>query len=200
MSMWGHGGLYGDWCDYLQRWATALRALDERPPALAREDFDSDTWVRLMVRIQDAVNVRLSRWSDGLLRHLGEARDEFSWGRALSQARDGLRTILALCDLDELPSEVRDSLSAQIKGVITSSQQQLEDDAQRDLRGSNARDAEMRLRQLRRNPLTAALIAQPATFASAFGQTTAQAFGPLPGAPEGSGRKRQILIDPVGDR
>ena len=120
MSLWGHGGSYSDWADFLDRWAVADRPLPDRPPALAVDDFDGPTWTRLMLRIQDAVNTRLGRWSDSLVRQLNEAADEFSWGRALTNARVGLRTLLELSSMPELTPDIRDHLRKQIEGVITS--------------------------------------------------------------------------------
>lgn len=189
--MWGYGGAYSDWADFLERWAVAEQMLTDRPPALDPDDFDGPTWTRLMLRIQDAVNTKLGRWSDALVRQLGEATDEFSWGRALAQSRVGLRTILGLASMPELPTEVRDRLRAQFDGTIRATQTTLEDSAQRDLRGPRARDAEMRLRQLRQNPLTGAL--------SPVRVEPGQTYPALAPAP-GSGRRRTIIIDSDGDR
>jgi hypothetical protein len=192
MSMWGDGGHYGAWADYLERWTESGQRPSERPPALDRGDFDSATWARLMLRIQDALNTKLQRWSDALVRHMGEARDEFTWGRALSQAREGLRSIIGLGLLPELPEEIRDQLRKQIEGTISSTQQTLEDDAQRDLRGPYANDAEIRLRQLHANPLNTAI-----STANTIGSAT-EPLIPPPGLP-GGGRRRQIIIDRTGN-
>jgi hypothetical protein len=95
--------------------------------------------------------------------------------------------------LSELPQEIRDQLRKQIEGVISSTQQTLEDAAQRDLRGPYARDAEVRLRQLHANPLSGAI-----STANTIGVVT-EAAPPQPGLP-GGGRRRQILIDRTGNR
>jgi hypothetical protein len=190
--MWGYGGAYSDWGDFLERWAVADRPLTDRPPALDPEDFDGPTWTRLMTRIQDAVNTRLGRWGDALGRQLNEATDEFSWGRALTQARVGLRTLLGLASMTELPKEVRERLAAQLEGSIKATQKTLEDAAQRDLRGPQARDAEMRLRQLRQNPLTGAL--------SADRVASDHPSFPAAAPPTASSGRRAIIIDRQGDQ
>jgi hypothetical protein len=191
--MWGYGGAYSDWGDFLERWAFANQPLADRPPALDPEDFDGPTWTRLMTRIQDAVNTRLGRWSDSLVRQLNEATDEFSWGRALTHARVGLRTLLGLASMPELPKEVRDRLGAQLEGAITATQKTLEDAAHRDLRGPQARDAEMRLRQLRQNPLSGA-------FNPGLAESVPPNFPVSTPPASGGGRRRAIIIDREGDQ
>jgi hypothetical protein len=159
-----------------------------------------------MMRIQQAINDRLERWSKMLSRHLADATDEFSWGRALSQSRDALRAILEFCSLPELPAEVRDALTHQVHGIVRSNQQTLEADASRELGGPGGRNAEMQLRQLRQNPLTA-VIAEPLPDRSAGERSWSfgSSIHPQPtqggiSATSASGpRRRQILIDSVGD-
>lgn len=193
MSMWGYGGAYSDWGDFLERWAVADQPLAERPPALHSEDFDGPTWTRLTTRIQDALNMKLGRWGEALRRQLNEATDEFSWGRALTQARVGLRTLLGLASMTELPIEVRERLRTQLEGSIRATQKTLEDAAQRDLRGPQARDAEMRLRQLRQNPLTAALVP--------IHTDLVHPSRPAADATRSSGgRRRAIIIDQDSDQ
>jgi len=198
--MWGHGGLYSDWANYLEQWGADSRPLPARPPALDERDFDPDTWTRLIMRVQEALNERLERWSKALVRHLAEAVDEFSWGRALAQSREGLRAVLEMCNSPGLPPGVVEALTNQVHGVIRTNQETLEADAARDLSGRTSRDAEMRLRQLRRNPLTAVLteFSPPGAVAEAPVSTT---WGqPVPAEPTGGGppgSRRRIIIDRV---
>lgn len=189
MQLWGDGGLYAAWCDYLDRWSTATRALDQHPPPLRPEDFESSTWERLLTRIQDAVSSRLDRWSATLVRSTSAAADAFTFGRALIQAREGLRLILALTELEELPELLANELRKQIAQVITSAQQQLLDQAQRaerlDVGGSSG--AGLQLGQIRSNPLTAVLTER--TLGADASPSPAQA--PTPGGRRG----RTIIFD-----
>lgn len=147
---------YQEWAEYLERWsaggpvdASALGPLDET--AYAR-----DTWLRLSDRFTGALAARLELWQAALGRSTAAAGDEFSFGRALQQARTGLRVIRALATDARLPEELRTRLTALVDGQLTSMQEHLEKDVER-LRGTGDanRRAEARLRTLRQNPLTA---------------------------------------------
>ena len=151
--MWGHGGAYADWSKFLEVWSLTDSGVEAIPPVLEQADFPPDTWVRLLTRVQDAVQERLNRWNSQLTEALVAASDEFTIGRALTQSRAGLRAIRELCLQPGLPQDLRTRLIEQIDQQVRSLQTSLEQQA-RDLRMSGDPTAsEMLLRALRDNSL-----------------------------------------------
>lgn len=162
-GLWGDGGPFQAWVGFLRRWA-ALEPVDPATlPALPEEQWDSDTWARLGEHIGAALGARLTAWADHLVRALNGARDEFSYGRELAQARTGLHTIRALAAHPGLPESLRTALTELVDQQITQVQGQLErsleDEARR---GADPRLVERRRRTLRDNALTATLTVRPA--------------------------------------
>jgi hypothetical protein len=147
--MWGQGGAYADWSHFLEDWSRAKLGVDAIPNVLEQADFAPDTWVRLLTRVQDAVQERLNRWNSQLSAALAAAPDEFATGRALTQSRVGLRAIRELCLQPGLPEDLRARLVGQIDQQVRSLQTTLEQQA-RDLRQSgDSKASEMLLRALR---------------------------------------------------
>jgi hypothetical protein len=151
-----HGG-YDEWAEYLAGWGdggepdgSALRPLDPKV-------FASDTWRRITDRFTDALARRLEGWHQAFAKAAANAmRDEFEYGRALQQGRDGLIPVLKLAGDARLPEELRTGLTNMVESKITDMQRQLERDIERQRdRGDSARVVESRLRTLRDNPLTA---------------------------------------------
>ena len=164
--MWLRGGLYDEWARFLERWAegddAGMGTLPDIDPAL----LQADTLDRLVRRIVDALSQRLQAWADALVRDLSSAGDEFSAGRALTQARAGLRNIRLLARHPGLPEPLRDRLLELVDGQVRSMQESLEDQLTRSA-GVNDRPAvEARRRALRENALIAVL-AEPAAPAGA---------------------------------
>lgn len=157
LTMWGHGGMYGDWARFLESWGRGECGADAAPAALAQKEFDQETWLRLNDRIVCAVDERLSRWAKALSAALRDAQDEFMLGRALAQSRAGLQAIRALFLGAGLPADLRSRILDQIDLQVRSAQAGLE----REVAGLRARGdhrgAETWLRVARENPLTEVL-------------------------------------------
>ncbi|MHB9859415.1 hypothetical protein [Streptomyces sp. YIM S03343] len=161
-GLWGDGGAYQTWVGFLRAWAAFEPVDPEALPRLEQEQFEADTWVRLSTHVIAAFTARLARWSEGLVRALNEARDEFSFGRELAQARTGLRSVRALAAHPGLPESLRTELGKLIDEQIPRIQAQLEQSLEHEARrGANARFVEQRRRTLRDNALTAVLTTPP---------------------------------------
>lgn len=161
-GLWGDGGAYGAWVEFLRRWAAAEPVDPAGLPALDQERFAGETWVRLSTHLTGALSTRLQDWADRLSRALAAAADEFSAGRELTQARVGLQRIRAVAGHPGLPPGVREQLSNMVDGQIENVQVQLEqslDDLARG--GLDPRRVEERRRTLRENPLTQVLTGPP---------------------------------------
>jgi hypothetical protein len=151
------GGSYQAWADYLEGWA-AGRTDGRPPPALAGEDLPADIWQRLLVRIRDAVNLRLQNWADAMVAAVSAAPDEFSAGRALAQARAGLREIRALVAHPSLPDDFSTRLLKSVDDEARSLQSAIETELDRAVAGGeDPRWVEARRRTVRDNRLTAVL-------------------------------------------
>ena len=159
--MWGHGGRYADWAEFLEGWARGGIGMERVPGELVQEDFDSATWQRLLARVQNAVEARTTSWSSALSAALGAASDEFSMGRALTQSRSGLCALRDLASVPGLPGDLRQQLGSQIDGQIRSLQQNLEDQASHLRAAGQFALAETYLRAIRDNKLTDTLVKAP---------------------------------------
>ena len=157
-SLWGSDDAYAAWVGFLDQWAEGADPDPSGLPRLAVDDMLPATWDRLLSRITDAVGTRMQRWADALTAALSAAGDEFSAGRALAQARPGLRRARALVAHPGLPEEVRDALT----GLVDDLARRLQTDLERDLDAAGDRvdpaQLEARRRTLRDNPLTAVLV------------------------------------------
>ncbi|MFD5316850.1 hypothetical protein [Streptomyces sp. NPDC127098] len=157
-ELWGRGGGYQAWADHLEQWARGARPDPDRLPALARDDFTAGTWARLANRLTEAISTSLQTWADGLTAAMSAETDEFAVGRALAQAREGLRGVRALAAHPGLPAELRERLLRLVDGQVARLQEELERDlARRPETATEPRWVEARLRTLRDNPLTAVL-------------------------------------------
>jgi hypothetical protein len=161
-GLWGDGGAYQAWVDFLGRWA-AFEPVDPTTlPKLAEEHWDSATWVRLANHLTGALDTRLVAWADALVRALGQARDDFSYGRELAQARVGLQSVRALAAHPGLPESLRERLTRLVDDQVPQIQAQLEQHLDEQLsRGVDRRLLERRRRALRDNALTAVLDQPP---------------------------------------
>jgi hypothetical protein len=161
-GLWGDGGAYQVWVDFLRRWA-AFEPVDPAAlPALSEEHWHSDTWVRLANHLTGALDTRLVAWAEALVRALGQARDDFSYGRELAQARVGLQSVRALTAHPGLPDSLRERLTRLVDDQIRQVQAQLEQNLDEELsRGADRRLLERRRRALRDNALTAVLDQPP---------------------------------------
>ncbi|MEY9993897.1 hypothetical protein ABIE67_005929 [Streptomyces sp. V4I8] len=161
-GLWGDGGGYQAWVDFLRRWA-AFEPVDPAAlPTLTQEHYDADTWVRLTNHLTGALDTRLVAWAEALVRALGQARDDFSYGRELAQARVGLRSVRALAGHPGLPESLRTRLTELIDRQIPQLQAQLEQNLDDELRrGADVRLVERRRRALRDNALTVVLDQSP---------------------------------------
>jgi hypothetical protein len=156
--MWLHGGVYDEWAQFLGRWATGdERGMASLPP-VHPQDLPADTIDRLVRRIVDALSTRLQSWADTVAPELSRAQDDFSAGRALAQARNGLRSIRRLAQHPSLPEPLHIRLLELVDGQVVSFQDSLEDAVTRAATSVNDRaEVEARRRALRENPLTAVL-------------------------------------------
>ncbi|MEV5661013.1 hypothetical protein [Streptomyces flaveolus] len=161
-GLWGDGGAYQTWAQFLRRWAARQPVDPAALPALTDEQYDAATWVRLGAHLTSAFNTRLGSWADALVRALDQARDEFSYGRELTQARAGLREVRALAAHPGLPESLRTELLRLVDQQIPHVQEQLEHQlAEEERRGADRRLLERRRRTLRDNALTGVLAAPP---------------------------------------
>lgn len=150
-------GTYDEWAAFLDLWSRGEPADLSALAPLHAEDFQGETWSRLTNRIIDAVNRRFEAWQAALVRATGAAAaDEFEYGRALQQSRDGLRPIRDLAGNELFPADLRENLTKIVDNKLRDIQQQLEDSTERMRdRGDSIRMAERRLHTLRSNALTA---------------------------------------------
>ncbi|MEV7645443.1 hypothetical protein AB0O32_36620 [Streptomyces rubiginosohelvolus] len=168
-GLWAGGGSYQAWVDHLETWAdgaTTTGGSVSALPDLPVERLPADAWQRLYVRIGNAVSRRFQSWADGLVTAVAAAPDEFSAGRALTQARAGLREIRATVSHPGLPEEVRQKLLASVDAQIRRLQGEI--DAQTDAAAPDSSAspwAEARRRTVRDNRLTRVLDEDPAAVA-----------------------------------
>lgn len=156
--MWGGGGAYDRWAAFLDEWSTGAPLDPSTLPALGADDLPGDAWARLSNRVTGAIDARLTGWATALNRAMGEARDEFEIGRALGQARTGLRSVRGLAGSGALPPELTGRLLSYVDDQIRAAQQSLEKAVDRmRVDGADPRAVERRLRAVRDNPLTAVL-------------------------------------------
>jgi len=157
--------------EFLRRWS-AEEAVDPFAlPALVQEHFPGETWERLVLHLGQALDTRLRAWADRLVRAMEATQDEFSAGRTLTQAREGLRPVRALAGHPGLPESLRTRFTDLVDNQIRDLNDQLEHSLDRHATGgSDPRWIEARRRTLRDNALTALL-------------TTPPSHPPIPGAP-----------------
>jgi hypothetical protein len=160
--MWGGGGAYNAWVAFLDRWAAGELVDPAGLPALHDGLFSGDGMARVTNRLTDAVSDRMRLWADRLTRAIGDARDEFSIARALTQARDGLRAVRVLTCHPGLPADLSTGLIDLVDRQVRAMQTSLEEQVERLRQGGAPRhQVEARLRTMRDNALTAVL-AEPA--------------------------------------
>lgn len=156
--MWSSGGAYNAWADYLELWAAGESPDDSQLPKLEPGDFTVDTWQRFGDRLVEAVSRRLHTWSAALSHAVGATSDEFSVGRALSQSREGLRSVRRLAAHPSLEPELRGKIARLVDDQIRDAQRLLEEQVNR----ISHDGADLRRRTIRDNPLTAVL-SEPVT-------------------------------------
>ncbi|MER5206601.1 hypothetical protein [Streptomyces sp. NPDC002825] len=157
-GFWGHGGPYGEWAEFLRRWAAGESVDPARLPPISAEAYDGDTIARLTAHLVQALGTRLQAWADALTRAMNAVTDEFEAGRELAQARNGLRPIRALAGHPRLPEQLRGRLTEVVDQQIVQVQEQLErllEEAAGEDPGADW--VEERRRTLRDNRLTAVL-------------------------------------------
>ena len=176
-------GAYDEWAAYLEQWSRGGVQDDSALGPLDPGDFAGDTWARLMNRLTQALGARLESWQQALVRSTNAAmRDEFEYGRALQQGRDGLYPIRALATDPRLPADVREQLVGLVDRTLEQMQQRLEEATEQQRgRGDSARLVEGRLRTLRDNALTAVTVQAKSGLGAGFAPP-----------PEGLPRKRVI--------
>jgi hypothetical protein len=188
MSMWGGGGAYNMWVAFLDRWAAGEPADPTTLPPLIVEAFSGDGWERVVNRLSDAVSRRMQAWADSLSRAIGAARDEFGVARALTQAREGLRSVRAFTTHPGLPKDISGALLDMVDRQVRSMQESLEEQVERQRRdGAPTTRVEARLRTIRDNALTAVTAEQAPPIA---GPATV-AWAGDPAAPS----RRRIIVD-----
>ena len=156
--MWGDGGDFGTWAQTLERWQAGEHTDLASLPKLDEQYFSPATWARLTDRIVTAINRRLHTWGKVTSREIGRSTSEFAVGSALTQARVGLRVVLALADHPSLPADLRQQLTGLVVGQV----QSVQDDLERSLDDQSSRGVprdqlEARRRTVRSSPLTAVL-------------------------------------------
>ncbi|MFJ4767842.1 hypothetical protein ACIP88_01830 [Streptomyces uncialis] len=161
-GFWGDGGPYASWVQALHTWARHDPADLAALPRLERDQFDADTWERLTRHVLDALDARLTEWARRFALAFGEAADEFSAGRELTQARVGLRSVRTLVDHPGLPEDLRTRLGVLMDQHIRSLQTQMEHAVSQLARsGTDPHWVDQRLRTLRDNAFTSVLDAPP---------------------------------------
>jgi hypothetical protein len=202
--MWLTGGTYHAWAVFLDRWTVGDAAGIDDLPRVDPSELNAETLVRLTDRIFSALATRLQTWADRMTRAMAAESDEFSVGRALTQARQGLQAIRALAAHPALPDDLRGQLSDLIDRQIEAAQDSLETDCGRlASSGVPARIVEARRRTIRDNRLTAVL-ADPSS-----ATTAGNSAGSPTGSPTGSTavggadwlgdptapRRRRVILD-----
>ncbi|WP_329570760.1 hypothetical protein [Streptomyces sp. NBC_01361] len=186
-TFWGHGGPYETWVDFLRRWSAEEPADPAAVPALTRQDYETETWERLVEHFAAALDKRLQAWADRLVRAMAAADDEFTAGRELAQARAGLHTVRALAGHPGLPADLREQFTGLVDREIGELQAQLEQHLDRMAQnGADPRWTEQRRRTLRDNGLTA-------VSAQAAAPDTESAQDPWAGSPPDRPRRRIVL-------
>ncbi|QGV77446.1 hypothetical protein [Streptomyces ficellus] len=163
-GLWGHGGAYQEWVEFLRRWA-AFEPVDPGAlPAVDEGTYDGDTMARLTAHAGRALGTRLQAWADTLVRAMEAATDEFSAGRELTQARTGLQSIRAVARHPGLPERLREQLGELVDRQVPDLQAQLERSLEEAARaeGPDTHWVEQRRRTLRDNALTRVLAQEPA--------------------------------------
>ncbi|MFE6163688.1 hypothetical protein ACFQ7F_32775 [Streptomyces sp. NPDC056486] len=161
-GLWGDGGAYQAWVEFLRRWAEFDDVDPAGLPAITEEQYDGATVQRLTGHLGSALDRRLTSWAGKLTLAMGSAQDEFSFGRELAQARAGLQSVRAMAGHPGLPQKLRTAMTELVDRQIPQLQDQLErfiDDAVR--RGGDPRGLEERRRTLRDNALTGVLAQGP---------------------------------------
>ncbi|TGA85805.1 hypothetical protein [Streptomyces sp. MZ04] len=154
-GLWGDGGAYQTWVEFLRRWAEFEPVDPAALPVISEEQYDGVTIQRLTVHLGKALDQRLRSWADKLGRAMSAAPDEFSYGRELAQARAGLQAVRAMAGHPGLPRKLREAMTDLVDRQLPQAQDQLErflDDAVR--RGDDPRAVERLRRALRDNALT----------------------------------------------
>lgn len=158
-TYWGHGGAYETWVEFLRRWS-AEEAVDPAAlPVLVEADLPGETWQRLALHLGDALDTRLRAWAERLVAAMTATQDEFSAGRVLTQAREGLRSVRALAAHPGLPESSRTRFTDLVDAQIRDLQEQMERSLDR--LTVDPRWVEQRRRTLRDNALTALLASTP---------------------------------------
>lgn len=182
--MYGSGGHYRAWAEFLDRWQAGEQPEPGRLPQLGPEDFAGESWERLANRLTGALSRQLQSWADALTRAMAGARDEFGVARALGHARWGLRSIREVAGHPGLPEALREQLLAAVDRQVRSAQASLEAQVEQLRRdGVERRLVEARLRTLRDNPLTSAVPGASAPPGAAWSSD--------PTAP----RSRRVIVD-----
>ncbi|MGW7077261.1 hypothetical protein ACWGH2_18680 [Streptomyces sp. NPDC054871] len=160
--MWGDGGAYQAWVQFLRRWAEFEDVDPAVLPAIAEEQYDGATVQRLTDHLGGALDRRLKAWAEKLVMAMASTRDPFSYGRELAQARAGLQTVRAMAGHPGLPQKLHTAMTELVDRQIPQLQEQLEgflDDQLR--RGGDPRHIEELRRTLRDNALTGVLAQGP---------------------------------------
>ncbi|MFY1635073.1 hypothetical protein ACN27F_17665 [Solwaraspora sp. WMMB335] len=195
--MYGTGGHYRAWAEFLDRWGRAEPVDPGQLPQLTDTDFTGDSWERLVNRITGAISQRLESWAKALTRAMTQARDEFTVARCLAHARWELESVRALAGHSGLPDGLRERLVELVERQARSAQQSLEEQVDRLRRdGVDRRVVETRLRTLRDNPLTV----RPATPQPMPPGRSRQQHQPAPAAEAAwstdlSARPRRRIVD-----
>ncbi|MCL6673252.1 hypothetical protein [Streptomyces panaciradicis] len=143
-------------------------------------DLPVDAWQRLLGQVRGAVEERLQRGLDALVREVNAAGDEFTAGRALTRGRVTLRAVRTVLRHPCLPEDFRTPVLQAVDDQIRTLQDTLEQGLdQRLAAGDDPRAVEARRRTYRDNPLTAVL------------DDPAEGLPPAP-APHTGGRRRII--------
>ena len=182
--LWGGGGQYQAWADFLERWAAGEPADPTTLPPIAVSDFAGDGLARLSNRFTGALSRRLGSWAESLSRACAAETDEFAVARALAQARAGLLPIRALATHPGLPADFGARAKDMVDRTIRSAQDSLERQVESMLRaGYPANAVDARRRTVRDNSLTATI--------RACGDKPVDGWYVDPDAP----RRRRVITD-----
>lgn len=186
--MWGGGGPYQTWVDFLRRWRAQEPADPATLPPIEASDLTQDALLRLSEQLSVAIDARLQAWARLLSRTLSEAPDAFRAAQALVDGRAAVQAIRELAAHPGLPAGITSVLAATVDTQIRNAQDELEravDQMRRD--GVDRAFVEDRLRVIRDNSLTAAIAAPGAG---------ARQPGAWPSGPS-DGRRRVIVDSPA---
>lgn len=121
------GGPYEQWVARLQAWSRdPATPLDDLPP-LTDATFDSDTYLRLVTRVQDAIAAFMTLWQAEASRAFSRASSTYLLAQEMVRLRHLLEPRRALATHPSWPEEIRKALTDALRLDLDELQRGLEE-------------------------------------------------------------------------